>query len=202
MKASEHPSEAPGAVVGSMALERTFLVDVDADGVCAGLYLLDGRFGVSGGYRVGPGGWSTTNSRTPGSPEAPTTSTRSTAGGRSGMPTTWGSTKPRSRPPVRQAAEPAATAWSARASIVDAPSLAGDDWMVLRTRLCGICGSGAVMGHGGHIPVRTVGLHPLVAPTRRNAVSPCERPIRGVRTSPARPCVGDGGEKAPRGGRT
>ncbi|MDP6492675.1 MAG: hypothetical protein QGI28_04500 [Acidimicrobiales bacterium] len=57
MKASEHPSEAPGAVVGSMALERTFLVDVDADGVCAGLYLLDGRFGVSGGYRLGRGGW-------------------------------------------------------------------------------------------------------------------------------------------------
>ena len=26
---------------------------------------------------------------------------------------------------------------------VDAPSLAGDDWMVLRTRLCGICGSDA-----------------------------------------------------------
>ncbi len=41
----------------SEAPERTFLVDVDADGVCAGLYLLDGRFGVSGGYRLGRGGW-------------------------------------------------------------------------------------------------------------------------------------------------
>ncbi|MBC8364682.1 MAG: hypothetical protein H8E59_06740 [Actinobacteria bacterium] len=48
MKASEHPTEAP---------ERTFLVDVDGDGGCAGLYLLDGRFGVRGGYRLVRGGW-------------------------------------------------------------------------------------------------------------------------------------------------
>jgi hypothetical protein len=32
-------------------------VDVDADGSCAGLYLLDGRHGVRGGYRLVREGW-------------------------------------------------------------------------------------------------------------------------------------------------
>ncbi len=51
MKA-KRPSDTPGS-----AEDRTYLVDVDRAGVWAAIYLVDGRFGARGTFRLTDRGW-------------------------------------------------------------------------------------------------------------------------------------------------